>query len=216
MTKSLIKKEFSLLAHPMTYIFAFFGIMLLIPSYPYYVAFFYVTLGIFFAFMNGRENKDLYFNAILPVSKKDTVRAKLMFVWIIELFSIIFSVPFAVITQRINPNGSNLAGIEANPAFFGLVFIMFTLFNAVFLIKFFKTAYKVGIAFLVASVAVSVYVVIAESLDRFPVVGDYLEGFGVNGHLNQLPVLIVGIAVFFISFVPINKQCAKNFEKVDL
>lgn len=216
MTKYLIKKEFLLSAHPMTYIFAFFGIMLLIPSYPYYVAFFYVTLGIFFAFMNSRENKDLYFNAILPVSKKDTVRAKLMFVWIVELFSIIFSVPFAVITQKINPNGSNLAGIEANPAFFGLVFIMFTLFNAVFLIKFFKTAYKAGVSFLVASAAVAAYVVIAEALDHFPVIGDYLEGFGTNGHLNQLPVLIVGIAIFLLSFIPINKQCAKNFEKVDL
>lgn len=47
MTKYLIKKEFLLTAHPMTYVFAFFGIMLMIPSYIYYVAFFYVTLGIF-------------------------------------------------------------------------------------------------------------------------------------------------------------------------
>ncbi len=39
MTKYLIKKEFLLTAHPMTYVFAFFGIMLMIPSYIYYVVF---------------------------------------------------------------------------------------------------------------------------------------------------------------------------------
>lgn len=212
MTKYLIKKEFLLAAHPMTYVFAFFGIMLLIPSYPYYVSFFYVMLGIFFTFINSRENRDLYFDAVLPVTKAQTVRAKLIFVWLIEAFSLIFAVPFAIITQKINPNGSNLAGIEANVAFFGLSLIMFTLFNAIFLIRFFKTAYKAGTSFLFASIAVAVYIGIAEVLDHMPVTGAYLEGNG----LGQLPVLFVGIIIFIASFFVINRQCAKNFEKVDL
>ena len=135
MTKYLIKKEFLLTAHPMTYVFAFFGIMLMIPSYIYYVAFFYVTLGIFFAFMNGRENKDTYFDAILPVSKKDTVKAKVAFVWIVESASVVFAIPFAILSQKLNPNGSNLAGIEANVAFFGFSLIMLALFNSVFLMN---------------------------------------------------------------------------------
>lgn len=214
MTKNLIKKEFLLTAHPMTFVFTFFGAMLIIPSYVYYVAFFYVTLGIFFAFMNGRENRDTYFNAILPVSKKDIVRSKVAFVWIIESVSVVFAVPFAILSQRINPNGSNLAGIEANVAFFGLSLIMFTLFNAVFLNEYFKTAYKVGKAYLIASAVLAVFVGLAETADHMPVIGDYLEG--AHGQLVQLPLLFVGIAVFAVSFFVINKQCAKKFEKVDL
>lgn len=214
MTKYLIKKEFLLSAHPMTYVFMFFGVMLLIPSYPYYITFFYVTLGLFFSFMNGRENRDLYFDAILPVSKKDTVRAKTAFVWIVEIISVVFSVPFALITQKINPNGSNLAGIEANVAFYGLSLIMLALFNAVFLCSFFKTAYKVGKAFLFACIPTALFITAAEVADHMPVVGDFLEGKG--GQLVQLPVLFVGIAVFAASFFAVNKQCAKKFEKVDL
>ena len=214
MTKYLIKKEFLLTAHPMTYVFMFFGVMLLIPSYPYYITFCYVTLGLFFSFMNGRENRDLYFDAILPVSKKDTVRAKTAFVWIVEIIAVVFSVPFALITQKINPNGSNLAGIEANVAFYGLSLIMLAVFNAVFLCSFFKTAYKVGKSFLFACIPTAVFIAAAEAADHMPVIGDFLEGKG--GQLVQLPVLFVGIAVFAVSYFAVNKQCAKNYEKVDL
>ena len=189
MTKYLIKKEFLLSAHPMTYVFMFFGVMLLVPSYPYYITFFYVTLGLFFSFMNGRENRDLYFDAILPVSKKDTVRAKTAFVWIVEIIAVVFSVPFALITQKINPNGSNLAGIEANVAFYGLSLIMLAVFNAVFLCSFFKTAYKVGKSFLFACIPTAVFIAAAAAADHMPVIGDFLEGKG--GQLVQLPVLFV-------------------------
>lgn len=214
MIKSLIKKEFLLTAHPMTYIFMFFGAMLLIPSYPYYVAFFYTTLGIFFAFMNGRENKDLYFDAILPVSKKDVVKSKVLFVWIVETISVIIAVPFACISIMINPNGENLAGIEANIAFFGLSLIMFSIFNSVFLINFFKTAYKVGKAYLLAVIPMALFIGIVETADHLPVVGYYLEGG--YGNCVQLPLLFVGIVIFVTSYFIVYKQSAKKYEKVDL
>ncbi len=214
MTKCLIKKEFLLTAHPMTFVFTFFGIMLIIPNYIYYVAFFYTTLGIFFDFMNGRENRDTYFNAILPVSKKEVVKAKTAFVWIIETASVVFAVPFAILSRTINPNGSNLAGIEANVAFFGLSLIMYSLFNAVFLNEFFKTAYKAGKSFIFGSIATAVFVLVAETADHMPVIGDYLEG--KYGQLVQLPLLFVGIAIFTVSFFVVNIQCAKKYEKVDL
>jgi len=214
MTKCLIKKEFLLTAHPMTFVFTFFGIMLIIPNYIYYVAFFYTTVGIFFDFMNGRENRDTYFNAILPVSKREVVKAKTAFVWIIETASVVFAVPFAILSRTINPNGSNLAGIEANVAFFGLSLIMYSLFNAVFLNEFFKTAYKAGKAFVFGSIATAVFVLVAETADHMPVIGDYLEG--KYGQLIQLPLLFVGIAIFTVSFFVVNIQCAKKYEKVDL
>ena len=38
--KALLYKQFRLVCHPMTLVFTFFGAMLLIPSYPYTLAFF--------------------------------------------------------------------------------------------------------------------------------------------------------------------------------
>ena len=57
--QALLYKQFRLVCHPMTLVFCLFGAMLLIPNYPYTVAFFYVTLGIFFTFMNLREQRDM-------------------------------------------------------------------------------------------------------------------------------------------------------------
>ena len=48
MTARIFCKDLRLAAHPMMYVFALFGAMLLIPSYPYTVAFLYGLLGIFF------------------------------------------------------------------------------------------------------------------------------------------------------------------------
>ena len=78
--RALLYKQFRLVCHPMTLVFCLFGAMLLIPNYPYTVAFFYVTLGIFFTFMNIREQRDMYYAAVLPIRKRDTVKASVLFI----------------------------------------------------------------------------------------------------------------------------------------
>ena len=45
--KNLLYKEFRLAIHPSVYIFFALAALLLVPSYPYYVSFFYLMLGIF-------------------------------------------------------------------------------------------------------------------------------------------------------------------------
>ena len=47
MTAKIFSKDLRLAAHPMMYVFALFGVMLIIPNYPYTVVFFYGLLGIF-------------------------------------------------------------------------------------------------------------------------------------------------------------------------
>lgn len=48
--------------------------MLLIPGYPYFVAFIYTCLSVFFIFLQGRENRDILFTVSPPVSKRDIVK----------------------------------------------------------------------------------------------------------------------------------------------
>lgn len=109
MTARIFCKDLRLAAHPMMYVFALFGAMLLIPSYPYTVAFFYGLLGIFFTFLNGRENKDVYYCAVLPVTKREQVCARTWMVVAVELTELVLAVPFAVLSVHIKPNGTNLA-----------------------------------------------------------------------------------------------------------
>ena len=103
--------------HPTGYIFLLFGVMLLIPNYPYLVAFFYQTLAIFFTFMNGNTTNDIFFTALLPVRKRDVVKARLGTVIGLEVLQMLIAVPFAILRSQISPT-ENLAGLDAGLALF--------------------------------------------------------------------------------------------------
>lgn len=214
--KDLLYKEFKLAAHPTTFIFLSFSTMMLIPSYPYYVAFFYTTLSLFFVFLTGRENKDIFYTVTLPIRKRDAVKARCWMAAIIELVQITISIPFAILSAAINPRG-NLAGIDANFAFFGLVFLMFAIFNIIFIPMFYKTAYKVGIPFVISSIALAIYILAAESLVWIPSpIKDFLDTTAPGTAMKQLPLLLAGCAIWVLTMLLTYQKAASNFEKVDL
>jgi ABC-2 family transporter protein len=216
--KTLLFKEFKLATHPTIYIFLAIGLLLLIPSYIYYAAFIYTCLSVFFLFLAARENKDVLFTVSLPIRKRDAVRARCLMVAIVELAQTLVAVPFAIIGIRINPNSAgNLAGIEANMAFFGLVLIMFAIFNAIFLPEFYKTATKVGGPLIISSIALAIYVTVAEvAVQKVPYLKAHLDTTSPAMAIYQLPVLILGMAIFALSLWLTYKKSAANFEKVDL
>jgi hypothetical protein len=216
--KNLLYKEFKLARHPTIFIFPFLGTMLLIPSYPYFVAFIYTCLSVFFIFLQGREYKDIFFTVSLPVRKSDIVKARCCFIAIIEVFQILVSVPFAIIGSRINPNpNGNEVGIEANVAFFGFVFIMYAVFNLVFLPMFYKTAYKVGIPLLFASAAITIYIVGLEAaIQLIPTLKLALDTITPDKMVQQIPILVIGILIYALFMLLVCKKSAHNFEKVDL
>ena len=213
--RALLYKQFRLVCHPMTLIFPLFGVMLLIPSYPYTVAFFYVMLGLFFSFMNGREQKDVYYSALLPIRKQDTVKASVLFVLVIELASLLIAVPFAVLSCRINPLGSNAVGLEPNAALFAAALVLYAVFNGVFLPAFYKTAYKVGTAFLKAMLVVTPVLLLCEALPHIPALA-FLEDRTAAGQLRLLPVLLIAAAVYGAGLWLTYRKAAENYEKVDL
>ncbi len=216
MTAKIFSKDLRLAAHPMMYVFALFGVMLIIPNYPYTVVFFYGLLGIFFTFLNGLENKDVYYCAVLPVTKCDQVRARAWLVVAVELAELVIAVPFAFLSARINPNGTNLAGNDANAALFGSVLLIYGVFNVVFLLVFYKTAIRAGRAFLLAVIPMTVLMVLVEALSHFPVVWPYLDATDAAGQVRQLPVLAVGLAAFALLSWLAYRKAAKNYERVDL
>jgi hypothetical protein len=215
--KTLLYKEFRLAAHPTTYLFLSFGVMLLIPNYPGYVAFLYMCLSVFFLFLSGRENNDIFYTVMLPINKRDVVKARCFMISIIELSQIVISVPFAFLSAKIYPEGSNLAGIETNIAFYGFVFVFFTVFNLIFIPTFYKTAYKIGIPFLLASLVVIVSYVGFESLVWIPSsLQTFLDTTDPNMMGQQLPILLAGIGIWIIGMVWTYRIAAVKFEKVDL
>ena len=213
--KALLYKQLHLVCHPMTLVFPLFGVMLLIPSYPYTLIFFYVVLGLFFSFVNSREQRDIYYSALLPIRKRDTVRASVLFVLVVELFSLLVAVPFAMLSVRINPLGGNAVGLEPNAAIFAAGLLIFTVFNGIFLPTFYKTAYKVGVSFLKAIIPTSLIIIAMEASVHFPGT-EFLEDCTASGQLSLMPLVIVAAIIYGGGTYLAYQAAAKNYEKVDL
>lgn len=186
--KALLYKQLRLVCHPMTLIFCLFGIVVIIPNYPYTVIFFYVTLGLFFSFLDMREKKDLYYTTLLPVPKRDAVKAGCLFTALIELASLILLA----------------AG-----------FLIYALFNAVFLPSFYKNGYKAGVAFIIATIPMALLMLVLEALPHIPALG-WLDDMDAATQLRLLPVLAVSIVVYIVGMLLTFRVSAHAYEKVDM
>lgn len=213
--KDLFYKEFKLWWHPAWFLFLLSGLLLLIPSWPFFIAFAYIFIAINTVFVTGRANHDIFFTVSLPVRKRDTVLARVLFVAFIELLQILVATPFAIINNAIYPDG-NMAGMNTNFAFFGFIFMLFAIFNLIFLPMFYKTAYKAlpmlwaVLAVIFFAVAIDIAVVV------IPVLRTNLDGIGASHLASQLPVLLAGIVLFALMTLLSYRLSAKRFEKVDL
>lgn len=211
---NLLYKELKLAAHPNLFIFTLLGVLVIVPAYPYGMVFMFGCLGPYITFMYGRETNDIYYTALLPVKKKDTVKAKCLLLVLAQMTQLLISLPFAFLRVNILPGG-NPAGIEANIAYYGFGFITYAIFNFIFLTQFFKTAYKAGKAFLMAIIPAFFVVVIMEVLVHFPGF-QWLDSVALDAMLNQLPILVMGIVIYIVAVIAAYNLSAKRFERVDL
>ena len=140
--KALMQKEWKLAMTPVPLVFLALSALVLVPSYPYYVTFFYTTLGIFLFFQSARENRDVSYMLLLPVGKRQMVYARVWTVAQLELLQLLCCVPFMCI--RAGYGIQNAVGIEANCAFLGLGAVLLGVFNSVFLPMHYKNGYDLG------------------------------------------------------------------------
>lgn len=213
--KTLLYKQLRLACHPMTPVFCLSGIMLLIPNYPYSVAFFYVTLGLFFTFLNMREQKDIYYSALLPLRKRDTVRAAVAFTVLVELLSVVITALFCLLSAKLQPDKDNAVGMDANLMLLGAGFVLYGVFNLVFFVCLYRSGYKVGAAYLKANLALWPMMLLAEALPHFPAL-KWLNRVDTQANLRQIPILLFGVAVFAVLTMLAYRRSAGLYERVDL
>lgn len=213
--KTLLYKQLRLACHPMTPVFCLSGIMLLIPNYPYSVAFFYVTLGLFFTFLNMREQKDIYYSALLPLRKRDTVRAAVAFTVLVELLSVVITALACLLSAKLQPGKDNAVGMDANLMLLGAGFVLYGVFNLVFFVCLYRSGYKVGAAYLKANLALWPMMLLAEALPHFPSLM-WLNRVDTQANLRQIPILLFGVAVFAVLTMLAYRRSARLYERVDL
>ena len=83
--RNLLRKEMKLSASILSYLFIPLGFMFLLPGYPILLGTFFISQGLFQSFQSAREANDIVFSALLPIAKRDVVKAKYIFVCLIQI-----------------------------------------------------------------------------------------------------------------------------------
>ena len=214
--KELLIKEYKLALHPTTIIFLSFVAMVMIPNYPYEVNYFYTTLGIFFICLTGRENKDIYYSMLLPICKKDIVKARFLLICSIELLQLLLTVPFVIVKTLCCPL-PNQVGMDANVAFFGIGFLLFGIFNLTFLIGYYKDVNRVGSAFGISSILVFVYMAIEIVLvHAVPFLRDYADTTDPQYMGSKIIVLLAGFVLYLVLTLVAYRKSVRMFDAFDL
>ena len=216
--RDLLLKEFKLCASPLSFLFILFGTMFFLPGYPVLCGAFFVTLGIYQSFQNAREANDITFSALLPVAKRDVVKGKFLFVCFVELCGVLLMTLAMLLRMTVLSEAAAYRSnfmMNANPFALAMAFVIFGLYNRIFLAGFFKTAYKIGRPFIVYTITAFLTISIAEALHHFPGL-TALNAFGFEKATLQLSLLLCGIAAYALVTFLAYKSACKSFEKIDL
>ncbi len=215
--KNLLNKELRLTLHPTNVLFLFLAAMVFIPSYPYYVACFFTTLGIQFLCLNARENGDAEFTAALPARKGDGVRARIALAALLEVGQLVLMVPCFLLKDAVYPpEMTNPVGMEANFALLGLSLVLLGAFNLVFFPRYYKDVRKVGVPFVLGVIPLWTLMLVFETFTHFVPFFRRLDTTGSAYLPEKLLTLGAGAVLFALLTAAACRLSVARFQKADL
>lgn len=216
---ALLKKEFSLCLHPTCFIFLAFSLFVFISNYPYEVMFFFSGLSVFFVCLTARENGDAAFTVAMPVKKRSAAVARICACAIFQGALLCLAAVTTTIKECLYPVASqvNMAGMSANTAFLGEGAMLLGVFNLIFFPLYYNNPQKVGIPFLLASVAQFLLIILSIVL-RFtvPFFGETLSSVDPQNMGVKFGALFIGLALYALFTAVSVLLSSKRFEATDL
>ncbi|MDN4067884.1 ABC-2 transporter permease [Paenibacillus vini] len=215
---NLVMKDLKLGVNPMFFLLpVILGALMLIPGWLYFIVILYfcwITVpGVFGQF---KAHNDLMFTSLMPVTKKDIVKARVLVIVIMELLHIVMAMIFGMINIQLY---SSLTPFFFGPhlGFWGLCFVMLAVFNVVFIPMYYKTAYKFGSAGIVSIAAAMLFAGVAQWIGiASPVVSDLFTGSGVHNTGLQILILAAGIVILIALTMIAYRIAVKRFLKVEI
>ena len=212
----MLMKEWKLCMHPTGYIMLLCTALVLVPGYPYAVSCFYMGLAIYFICLTARENHDAGFTLMLPVSRADAVRSRILFCAVLEAADVLL-IGLFVLLKGIIGSMPNPAGLDAGLALIGEALIVFALFNMIFFPIYYKDINKPGKAFLFAAIAVFAWIIL-EIIATYtvPFFRDVLDQPDPRFMRDKALFTLGGLALFLAGTAWSIQTATKHFEEVDL
>ena len=211
-----LMKEWKLCMHPTGYIMLLCAALVLVPGYPYAVSCFYMGLAIYFICLTARENHDAGFTLMLPVSRADAVRSRILFCAVLEAADVLLIGLFVLLKGAIG-SVPNPAGLDAGLALIGEALIVFALFNMIFFPIYYKDINKPGKAFLFAAIAVFAWIIL-EIIATYtvPFFRDVLDQPDPRYMGDKALFTLGGLALFLAGTALSVIRSTKNFETLDM
>lgn len=215
---NLLLKELKLGVNPFFFVLPLItGALMLIPGWLYFVVSLYfcmITVPNLFGVYKSQN--DLMFTSMLPVDKKNIVRAKVMLIVLLEALHVIAAMIYGQISLSLYPN-LHYIFFKPTPGFWGLTLVMLALFNLFFISMYYKTAYKYGAATLVACTVAVLFAGGAEWLGiQNQFVYDVFKGSGSDNGLIQYPILLTGVLIFAALTFVAYRMAYQRFKKVEV
>ena len=197
--KNLILKDLKLSVHPTIAIYAAVaGGLMFVPAYPRSMALLYSIIGIFMIFQCDLQNHDRTFCCLLPVTKKQIVKSRVLSVILIQLGLMLISVPCAVAAHTILKN-------------------IYAVSNRIMIPNGYRKNFKTLWSFFGSLAA---YILISGTAELMIAVtaGDngLLNGTASSDIMRQLPLLAVAVIFYGIVNVRTYKVAARNFERAEI
>ena len=212
----LLMKEWKLCMHPMGYIMLLCAALILVPGYPYGVSCFYMGLAFFFICLTARENHDASFTLTLPVSRRDAVKARILFCTVLEVLDLLLMGIFILIKYAIGFT-PNPAGLDAGLALIGEGMLIFAIFNMTFFPVYYRDINKPGKAFVIAATAVFAWIIFEiVATYAIPFVRDYLDQPDPRYMSEKALFTLAGLALFAAGTAKSIQAGVKHFEETDL
>lgn len=215
---NLVIKDLKLGINPLFFIMpVVLGALMLIPGWLYFIVLLYfcwITVPNIFG--QFRAQNDLMFISMMPVTKTDMVKARVLVIVILELLHTVIAMIFGIINIRLYAD-MTYEFFGPYPGFWGLCFVMLAIFNLLFIPMYYKTAYKFGGAMFAGVAGAMVFAGLAQWIGiQNSFVSDIFNGNGVHNAALQASILIAGIVIFIALTWVAYRIAVKRFLKVEI
>ena len=230
--KALLYKEFKLAMHPICYVFVcVFPLLVLIPTYPLGIGFIYLLSCypiLFLGANKGQQSNDLLYSTLLPIRKKDIVKARICTVAIMQfvymaLMAALIPVAFLIqnsIAADGGASGSMTAGIPlqgfGSLLAFGL--IGFSVADLIFFPIYYHNGKSIVLSTLMTILGFIVYLAIFTiALPYIPVIGDGFLKYFCSTEFLWVQFVFLGAALLIYALLHffVYKASSKQLERVD-
>lgn len=215
---NLVMKDVRLAVPPFFFLLpVLIGALMLIPGWVYFIVLLYFCwITVPNLFNQFKAQNDLMFTSVMPVSKRDVVKARVAVIVGLELLHIVFAAIFGSISLYLYPDVTYYF-FPPNMGFWGLNLVMLAVFNLIFIPMFYKTAYKFGWALFAAVMAAMVFAGASQWLGiQHPVMNEVFYGTDTQQVTQQALILITGIAVFAALSLFAYRLGVKRFLQVEI